>query len=665
MLLLGSGLLFWGWQAQLLALAVPMAIFVETARYLSWRWEFSDQDMNRLADLTNLLFAGAAVYLFARYGPHGVYAIIRWVPVVLFLLMAAQLYSTRGSLNLSSLFLSVRRYQGNDAEYPPSPRIDLSYPYFATCVVAAGVAANDSPWLYPGVLLLAVWGISGVRPRLYSRPVWAAMVALAAILGYAGQWGITNLQLKVEELVLGWFKDRPWSDTDPYRSRTAIGHIGKLKFSDRVVLHVRRLDGATGPLLLRQASYNAYQGAAWHADKKPFQPLARGPEEGTWLLSQGNGQGGRVSVSGPVEDGRAVLALPGGSSRIDGLRAPGLRANPYGAVRLDDGPGFLDYSVQFSPASRRDQPPTHRDLLVPKHQQASIERLSHELDLAGQPAQMVIDRLRRFFQQGFHYSLAQDRRYDDLPPLAHFLFHSRQGHCEYFATATVLLLRAAGVPSRYATGYAVQEPGPAPNTYVVRERHAHAWALAYVDGVWLDVDFTPSVWATLEEEQAPWWLPAYDLFSAAAFAFYRWQWRGDRSDSSATPYLGLLASLTLFLGWRLYHRKRTRAVAHDRRARPSRTAAQGSDSDFRRLEPVLQDRVGPRRPGETQKSRLGRLGQGADGAGLHEALQLHYRYRFDPKGISAREKARLVRLVDDWLAAQGRGRKSNRVRKAR
>ena len=94
-----------------------------------------------------------------------------------------------------------------------------------------------------------------------------------------------------------------------------------------------------------------------------------------------------------------------------------------------------------------------------------------------------VDAITRHFATGFSYSLQGAREQDELP-LKRFLEISRSGHCEYFATATVLALRAVGIPARYATGYAVQEWGELEKAYVVRRRHAHAWALAYVDGAW-------------------------------------------------------------------------------------------------------------------------------------------------------------------------------------
>lgn len=74
-----------------------------------------------------------------------------------------------------------------------------------------------------------------------------------------------------------------------------------------------------------------------------------------------------------------------------------------------------------------------------------------------------------------------------------FLFaEPRQGaHCEYFATAAALLLRCVGVPTRYVTGYFAHEDD-GPDQTLVRQRDAHAWCEAWVEGTgWVTVEATP------------------------------------------------------------------------------------------------------------------------------------------------------------------------------
>lgn len=70
--------------------------------------------------------------------------------------------------------------------------------------------------------------------------------------------------------------------------------------------------------------------------------------------------------------------------------------------------------------------------------------------------------------------LGQDQK---TTPLSTFLLKNRSGHCEYFATATTLLLREVGIPARYAIGFSVSEFSPLENQFIVRGRDSHAWTL--------------------------------------------------------------------------------------------------------------------------------------------------------------------------------------------
>ena len=75
-----------------------------------------------------------------------------------------------------------------------------------------------------------------------------------------------------------------------------------------------------------------------------------------------------------------------------------------------------------------------------------------------------------------------------------FLFDQKAGHCEYFASATALLLRAAGVPSRYVNGFLGGEWNEIGHYVDVRENRAHSWVEAYLGELgWMRVDATPPV----------------------------------------------------------------------------------------------------------------------------------------------------------------------------
>jgi transglutaminase-like putative cysteine protease len=86
------------------------------------------------------------------------------------------------------------------------------------------------------------------------------------------------------------------------------------------------------------------------------------------------------------------------------------------------------------------------------------------------------------------YSLTYDS--GDGDPVSTFILGNKSAHCEYFASAAVILLRCAHVPARYVIGYYAHEPNSIGET-VVRQRDAHAWAEAFVNGGWETVDATP------------------------------------------------------------------------------------------------------------------------------------------------------------------------------
>jgi hypothetical protein len=78
-------------------------------------------------------------------------------------------------------------------------------------------------------------------------------------------------------------------------------------------------------------------------------------------------------------------------------------------------------------------------------------------------------------------------------PLAHFLFETRAGHCEYFATAMIIMLRTLGIPSREVNGFLPGEYNELGGDYIVRASDAHSWVEVYFPGMdWQTFDPTPA-----------------------------------------------------------------------------------------------------------------------------------------------------------------------------
>jgi protein-glutamine gamma-glutamyltransferase len=78
-------------------------------------------------------------------------------------------------------------------------------------------------------------------------------------------------------------------------------------------------------------------------------------------------------------------------------------------------------------------------------------------------------------------------------PISNFLFERKQGHCEYFASAMVVMLRSIGIPSRLVNGFSGGEFNDLTSEYVIRESDAHSWVEAYIPGQgWMEFDPTPA-----------------------------------------------------------------------------------------------------------------------------------------------------------------------------
>lgn len=637
-LLLCCTLLFWGWQGKLLTIAIPMALILETARWVKWRWTLSDKDFNRVTDFTSLSFILITIYLINQQS-YGLMTLLNWLPMLFFLLILAQTYSTHGTIKLSSLFLSLRHYEKVGKPHPKaSVRINLTYPYLMMCLLSA--SASNNSWFFLGVCLLVAWGLWAARPKRYPAIFFGLLLAIAGTLAYFGQMGLQRLQSQVEQIIISWFEDMFFADRDPYRQYTAIGDIGQLKQSDKILLRV----DTPYPLLLREASYNTYLRSNWLA--KPFKlNTVYASGEATWTFSgdKFNAKGENITISAYLRKGKGMLAMPHGTYQVSDLPVLNLQRNDFGAVKIENGPGLVRYTAYIGENTPLDVPPTSRDLQLPFNENLYLIELSEKLKLPQQSPQQALNTLTKFFNQ-FQYSLKLTAPKEKvLTPLEYFLGDSRAGHCEYFATATVLLLRAAGIPARYAVGYAVVEFSDLENVYVVRKRHAHAWTLVYINGRWQEFDTTPPAWVGMEEEMAGWWESLDDLWSWLTYQFSKWRWR--EGDSTNEWLLWLILPLSLILIWRFYTREK---VARSQKSIGQANApTAGIDSAFYKIVQQLNAAGYIRQPGETLTAWLKRIEM--SNVDMQTMLALHQRYRFDPVGISVQERAVLTAQVKTWL----------------
>jgi hypothetical protein len=678
-LMLGCALLLWGWLTGYFVIGLLMATVLEGSRLVRARWDLSNDDFRRIWIFCTLLFLAAAVYAFtANEGVsdfRGLFqnpnfftqrnagtasartlaTLIRWTPMIFCLFMAAQTFSTRDGIPLETISLILarrwKRARKLGQKLPPSRTVDISYPYFGLCLFAASIHSARDATFFWALCALVTWALWEHRSKRFGPVPWVTALVLAIGLGYVGQGSVTRLQRYLEGFDPRWLSAFGRRGFDPAQSRTSLGQIGRLKASGKIVIRLEPGENQPPPQLLRAASYRGYKAQNWDAgsSKEDFESVHSETNSTTWVLLPEKTNRSLVHLACYLPSGKVahtgLLPLPEGSGRLENLPAFTMRKNSAGAV-LAEGPGLLLFDALYGPGPTIDSAPTLEDHAVPPKEEEALQEVLAGLQLEGKGRAEILAALNRFFAGNFSYSLWQEpdpRARPTESPLTIFLRHTRKGHCEYFATATVLLLRKLNIPARYAVGYSVHEASG--RKFVVRERDAHAWCLVWNEqaGLWQDFDTTPASWMQEEAKRASAMQWLSDAWSRIWFEISRVRW----GQSNLRQYL--LWSLAPILGILLYQ-----IVFRSRRQRQRRKTAPapaldwpGLDSEFYQLEQTLSERGVPRQGFEPPATWLRRAvadpGLTVLRESLQEVLNLHYRYRFDPQGLSPAERETLRR----------------------
>ena len=454
----------------------------------------------------------------------------------------------------------------------------------------------------------------------------------------------SHLEGQTARWLYGWIPQ----DVEGEEGYSRIGSFGEVKMSSRIVLKIYGEIPSRPPDLLRQITFNRYERGSWYAMHREYRRLS---EEGanSWVLLPQKKVRRSAVVAMALPPRRVVLPLPLGTARVSELPVAEMERNRLGTVRVANGPETVQYRFSYGPGATIDAPPNQLDLEVPKEEESLLREIVAHLGLTNQPPDRAAGMLTSWFQKNFRYAL-------DFPPertftqrssrqvITHFLTETHAGHCEHFATATALLLRAAGIPARYAVGYSVQESAQSGNSFIVRERHAHSWVLAYIKGRWTEVDTTPPIWDEHETANASFFRPLIEWFSEMRFRFMLWRFE-DHTGVPAKILFVPLGLLVAFIVWRVFMRKRRTLLIRKHRAIANPIVRPGRDSEFYQIEARLRRMGLERDPGETLAAWLKRV----EKLELKPVLELHYRYRFDPESLAAAERARLAKETQSWL----------------
>jgi transglutaminase-like putative cysteine protease len=444
---------------------------------------------------------------------------------------------------------------------------------------------------------------------------------------------------------------------DPLETRTEIGQIGRIKTSSQIVIRLETPGGTPPPGYLREAGYRTYKSGVWYAgsSKDDFVNVPEEPvNSGQWPLLPARTNIASLNIACYVPGGKGLLPLPTASGQLEQLPAFEIQKNGLGAVRAD-GPGLVIFNALYGNGSSIDHPPnTNEDIAVPDREKPALDEVISELHLVGQNREKMLETIAHYFGTKFTYSLWQEApRVKDTnsTALSRFLLKTKSGHCEYFATATVLLLRELGIPARYNVGYAVHEASG--GQYVVRQNDAHAWCRVWNSHqrTWEDFDTTPGTWLAMERQQRSSFQFLFDAWSRMVFEFSKFRW----GQSHLRQYiLWTLVPVLALLLYQIIFRSGRRKALQNSKAKLEDISRPGLDSELYQLESELAKRGLIRHSSEPVSFWLQRAMKDQRLSELRESLlqmlRLHYQYRFDPDGLTAPDREVLRRETATCLS---------------
>ena len=668
-LTIAFALIFWGYQTGFLILACLMAVIIELARVLNLRWYPSLDQINKISDTCTVCLAGTIIYFVSMDIDTALVNILRYLPFFGFPLIVVQEYSAPGNIDVRALYLFKKKIRGEAKG--PAVRINLSLGFIIICLISSAAAHSHQHPYYPVALCLIAVVLFFQRPRGSDIRIWIAAMVVAATMGYFLQAGLHYSQRVMTRQAWYWY--RLMSDSaDPLRGTTALGKIGRLKPSNKIVFRVVPPENDNGnAYLLKEAAYNLLSDKVWTAAQNKFEPVPLSEDDDfitgltavsdlrdiwtaakNWnphLSGQSNPDSAGMTILTRMRKPKGVLRLPENSLKVNCPAISGVKTNGLGTFVVDDAPGFMIYDVRYGAPGTGMLPPGKLDLRLPDQEKALFQDLADELGFSsGKSTQKVLSEIKKYFLTHFSYTL--DLKTDETTsPITAFMTRTRAGHCEYFATATVLLLRAAGIPARYVTGYMAFEKSVIGDKIVVRRKHAHAWAEVFANGRWTFFDTTPPDWTTREASHfLRTAIP--DLFSLMGYGFAMLRWGNPETKKKL---LWLLVPLGILIIRRLLRKDKTQT--HKKRNHAQNHATSGDmpntpDFYIRRLEEKLVRSGFSRKPHETYEQFFIRIKEKAfsqqDIPALVTVIQIHKQLRFGPRPISSQKQDQLKTQTD-------------------
>ncbi len=420
----------------------------------------------------------------------------------------------------------------------------------------------------------------------------------------------------------------------------SLGKVGEIQQDNTLAFRVYGLSQGLRDPYWRVQVFDTYQNGRWVNNLKGSQALPKGTGDVQYT----------VVLEPHYDEYLPALDYPYSLSSLEGIKAQ-VFVSPGGVFRAST---LINRPVRYTASSVFEPPNWDEDLEsyleVPKDVPKGIRNLAQELSRNAKTNEEKLKRVIDHFSKGYSYSLKLEKFEGD--PLEYFLLVSKKGNCEYYASATALLLRLMDVPARVVGGFKGAVWNNYGNYYIITNSMAHVWVEAYINGKWVRVDTTPpyqspalrriSTLSLIKDSIVSFWYSNVVGFSAEKqinlFKSFGkgLRWSVKRENFTVVLKYILLTTLALallYLPFYLYRRLK-----------------RDPENLFRRLQEILNSKDSPERLLEKFKGK-------EQYRHVEYIVRLYQRYRYSNYRVypdEVREGYRVLKTLKDMLSSSRR-----------
>jgi transglutaminase-like putative cysteine protease len=293
-----------------------------------------------------------------------------------------------------------------------------------------------------------------------------------------------------------------------------FGSFGNVKLDPTIVMRVELSNNVKAPYYWRGLTLNYFDGTSWRDTLRERKWIYK--EEGRFTIKPFDNFDNKVitqkvfleamdtdvvfglsEIAALESEGRILFIDDAGALFLPAKKGKRFNYTVYSVSELQKIEDFLGTPlcepVAKGGLTRGTESPLCTNYLQLPAGMSRISRLTHTITEGTDNDLNKTIKIEDYLRKNYTYSLSTSPLPEGINPIEDFLFNSKKGYCEHYATAMVLMLRATGIPARIVTGFLGEEVNEYGDYIIVRQSNAHSWVEAAIDGRWRRFDPTPQV----------------------------------------------------------------------------------------------------------------------------------------------------------------------------